>query len=38
MDVDKEDDCLEQVDDPALLDAVYDLFKQQHLDEFDFED
>ena len=38
VDMDKEDDCLAQVDDPALLDAVYDLFKQQHLDEFDFED
>lgn len=35
---DKEEDCLEQVDDPAVLNAVYDLFRERNADQFDFEE
>ncbi len=34
----KDEDCLEQVDDPTLLATVYDLFKERNSDQFDFED
>lgn len=34
----KEEDCLEQVEDPALLGTVYDLFRERNSDLFDFED
>ena len=35
---DKEEDCLTQVEDPALLAKVYDLFKERNSDLFSFED
>ena len=33
-----EEDCLEQVQDPAILDKVYAVFKERNQDLFDFED
>lgn len=36
--LDQEDDCLEQVEDPEVLSAVYDLFKERNKDMFNFED
>ena len=36
--LDQEEDCLEQVEDPAVLSAVYDLFRERNADMFDFED
>ncbi len=36
--LDQEEDCLEQVEDPAVLSAVYDLFRERNKDMFDFED
>ena len=35
---DKEEDCLEQVEDPELLSAVYKLFQERNADMFDFEE
>lgn len=34
----KEEDCLEQVEDPEILSAVYDLFRERNADAFDFEE
>ena len=34
----KEEDCLEQVEDPALLSAVYELFKERNGDQFEFQE
>ena len=34
----QEEDCLEQVEDPAVLSAVYDLFRDRNKEMFDFED
>ena len=34
----KEEDCLEQVEDSGILSTVYDLFKDRNADMFDFED
>ncbi len=34
---DKEEDCLEQVEDPELLAPVYELFRNRNEDLFDFE-
>ncbi len=36
--LDQEEDCLEQVEDPEVLSAVYDLFRERNADMFDFED
>ena len=36
--LDQEEDCLEQVEDPEILSAVYDLFQERNKDLFDFED
>lgn len=36
--LDQEEDCLEQVEDPEILSAVYDLFRERNKDMFDFED
>ncbi len=36
--LDQEEDCLEQVEDPTVLGAVYDLFRERNKDMFDFED
>ncbi len=36
--LDQEEDCLEQVEDPAVLSAVYDLFRERNKELFDFED
>ncbi len=36
--LDQEEDCLEQVEDPAVLSAVYDLFRARNKELFDFED
>lgn len=36
--LDQEEDCLEQVEDPAVLSAVYDLFRERNAELFDFED
>lgn len=36
--LDQEEDCLEQVEDPEILSAVYDLFRERNKDLFDFED
>ena len=36
--LDQEEDCLEQVEDPVILSAVYDLFKDRNKDMFNFED
>ena len=35
---DKEEDCLEQVEDPEILSAVYQLFQERNADLFDFQD
>ncbi|MBE5039232.1 DUF1292 domain-containing protein [Ructibacterium gallinarum] len=35
---DKEDDCLEQVENPEILSAVYEIFKERNGEMFDFED
>lgn len=35
---DKEDDCLEQVENPEILSAVYEIFKERNREMFDFED
>ena len=35
---DKEEDCLEQVDSPEVMSAVYDIFKDRNSEMFDFED
>ena len=35
---DKEDDCLEQVENPGILSAVYEIFKERNGEMFDFED
>ena len=35
---DKEEDCLEQVEDPELMSAVYKLFQERNADMFDFEE
>ena len=34
----KEEDCLEQVEDPELMSAVYKLFQERNADMFDFEE
>lgn len=36
--LDQEEDCLEQVEDPEILSAVYDLFRERNKEMFDFED
>ncbi len=36
--LDQEEDCLEQVEDPEILSAVYDLFKERNKEMFNFED
>lgn len=33
----EEDDCLVQVIDEAVLDAVYEIFRERNADQFDFE-
>ncbi len=35
---DKEEDCLEQLEDEEIMGAVYDLFRERNADMFDFED
>ena len=35
---DKEEDCLEQVEDPELLSAVYGLFQERNAEMFEFEE
>ncbi len=35
---DQEEDCLEQVEDPAVLSAVYDLFRKRNEEMFEFDD
>ena len=35
---DQEEDCLEQVEDGAVLSAVYQLFQERNADMFEFED
>ncbi len=35
---DKEEDCLEQVENPEILSAVYEIFKERNSDMFEFED
>ena len=35
---DKEDDCLEQVENPEILSNVYEIFKERNGEMFDFED
>lgn len=35
---DKEEDCLEQVEDTNILAAVYALFQERNADMFEFED
>lgn len=35
---DKEEDCLEQVEDMEIMSAVYEMFRERNADMFDFED
>lgn len=35
---DKEEDCLEQEENPEILSAVYQLFQERNADQFEFED
>ena len=35
---DKEEDCLEQVEDMEIMSAVYELFKERNAELFEFED
>ena len=38
INTENEEDCLEQVEDPVILDKVYTQFKERNQDLFEFED